>query len=483
MEIDCLETADDVEQWLAQCSQAVAGSEDWASVFARLTAAATAPRCSCVWTGEHMAYRCKDCGLSDSSCMCVDCFDPALHEGHNYRLYRSTSGGCCDCGDPMAWRAAGFCARHTGDESAAETALAPQMRSRLEKHVRAVLLFLQQRIARAAGVYEELKRAREVDVPPPDPIVEKRCVAWLETIAQVCDSFRNTICRALVEGHQMAAICGAPTHDVAPPYAAPSWDAPSRAAGAAAGVASSDSTEAYADVDYADVDADVPASPATPATVPTAIARGEDGSLPPSPTCVLDALVRYGACVHGDLQDAIAMLQLELLFNSAYKRVYTDSFALYYGHTIRIFTESDARTQSGESIQKGLQRSLDRIFCQLFHSAETVLELIAKVRVPRSCSTVARCASRACRSAPLTRSTSVLPPPLPLFPHALAPSNSPARPRIRAPRSPARLTPADGGFRDGDLGHFARRGPRPPRCNCGPGAPLNHKAHVLPARC
>jgi hypothetical protein len=237
----------DVVQWLTQCSQAVADSTDWASVFARLKAAATAPRCSCVWTGEHMAYRCKDCGLSDSSCMCVDCFDPALHEGHNYRLYRSTSGGCCDCGDPMAWRATGFCVRHTGDESAAETALAPQMRRRLEKSVRAVLTFLQQRVASAACTYEELRRAqRSSDVPLPEPLVAKHCVAWLETIAQVCDSFRNTICRALVEGHRMAGRCGAPTHDVAPPYAAPSWGEPSLAGGAAADATSSGSAAADA---------------------------------------------------------------------------------------------------------------------------------------------------------------------------------------------------------------------------------------------
>ena len=33
-------------------------------------------KCEEVWSGEHMAYRCRDCGLSESSCMCVACFDP-----------------------------------------------------------------------------------------------------------------------------------------------------------------------------------------------------------------------------------------------------------------------------------------------------------------------------------------------------------------------------------------------------------------------
>ena len=63
------------------------------------------------------AYRCKTCGMSDSSCMCVECFDVKQHEGHDYRIYQSPSGGCCDCGDPSAWRPSGFCARHRGPAS------------------------------------------------------------------------------------------------------------------------------------------------------------------------------------------------------------------------------------------------------------------------------------------------------------------------------------------------------------------------------
>ena len=49
---------------------------------------------------EHVAYRCKTCGVSDSSCICIECFDPKEHEGHEFRMYKSSSGGCCDCGDP-----------------------------------------------------------------------------------------------------------------------------------------------------------------------------------------------------------------------------------------------------------------------------------------------------------------------------------------------------------------------------------------------
>ena len=44
--------------------------------------------------------------------MCVECFDPEEHKGHDFRLYSSPSGGCCDCGDPLAWSPSGFCKRH-----------------------------------------------------------------------------------------------------------------------------------------------------------------------------------------------------------------------------------------------------------------------------------------------------------------------------------------------------------------------------------
>jgi len=59
--------------------------------------------CETVWAKEHVAYRCKTCGVSESSCICVECFDPKDHQGHEFRMYKSSSGGCCDCGDPMAW--------------------------------------------------------------------------------------------------------------------------------------------------------------------------------------------------------------------------------------------------------------------------------------------------------------------------------------------------------------------------------------------
>ena len=68
-----------------------------------MKAACPPSRCLRAWTGEHVAYRCITCQTSGSSCICAECFNASDHEGHDYRIYQSSSGGCCDCGDPLAW--------------------------------------------------------------------------------------------------------------------------------------------------------------------------------------------------------------------------------------------------------------------------------------------------------------------------------------------------------------------------------------------
>lgn len=69
-------------------------------------------KCTTTWGGEHVAYRCKTCGIWPSSCMCAECFDINEHKDHDFRMYSSGRGGCCDCGDPAAWKTSGFCSRH-----------------------------------------------------------------------------------------------------------------------------------------------------------------------------------------------------------------------------------------------------------------------------------------------------------------------------------------------------------------------------------
>lgn len=47
----------------------------------------------------------RDCGLDDSCVFCERCFLASEHTGHNVSFYLTQQpGGCCDCGDPEAWK-------------------------------------------------------------------------------------------------------------------------------------------------------------------------------------------------------------------------------------------------------------------------------------------------------------------------------------------------------------------------------------------
>ncbi|ELR13461.1 GTPase-activator protein for Ras family GTPase [Acanthamoeba castellanii str. Neff] len=91
--------------------------------------------CGRTWGPGAMAYRCSDCQMNSSSCICVDCFKHGNHEGHDYRLYSSGYGGCCDCGDPAAWKPKGA----SSTESTAEQNFNPEATKVFLDHVLGLL--------------------------------------------------------------------------------------------------------------------------------------------------------------------------------------------------------------------------------------------------------------------------------------------------------------------------------------------------------
>jgi E3 ubiquitin-protein ligase UBR3 len=56
--------------------------------------------CGRIWGKGYVAYRCRTCGMSPCSAICHECFEKGPHRDHNFLMYRSVAGGCCDCGDP-----------------------------------------------------------------------------------------------------------------------------------------------------------------------------------------------------------------------------------------------------------------------------------------------------------------------------------------------------------------------------------------------
>lgn len=65
-----------------------------------------------VWTSYFVAYRCRTCAFSISMSLCTSCFFNGNHEGHDFNMFRSKSGGACDCGDSSVMRPEGFCKIH-----------------------------------------------------------------------------------------------------------------------------------------------------------------------------------------------------------------------------------------------------------------------------------------------------------------------------------------------------------------------------------
>lgn len=70
--------------------------------------------CGHIFKNGEATYRCKTCSSDDTCVLCSRCYDSSDHTGH--MVYISISpgnSGCCDCGDPEAWRIPVHCTIHS----------------------------------------------------------------------------------------------------------------------------------------------------------------------------------------------------------------------------------------------------------------------------------------------------------------------------------------------------------------------------------
>ncbi|PQE31926.1 E3 ubiquitin- ligase ubr1 protein [Rutstroemia sp. NJR-2017a WRK4] len=80
------------------------------------TEAARGKICGHIFKAGEATYRCKTCSSDDTCVLCSRCYDSSDHTGH--MVYVSVSlgnSGCCDCGDPEAWRLPVHCSIHTAN--------------------------------------------------------------------------------------------------------------------------------------------------------------------------------------------------------------------------------------------------------------------------------------------------------------------------------------------------------------------------------
>ncbi|KAI4146634.1 MAG: hypothetical protein L6R39_003389 [Caloplaca ligustica] len=96
-------------------------------------------RCGHIFKNAEAVYRCKTCEVDETCVLCGRCFNSSEHEGHNITVnYSSGNGGCCDCGDPEAWRRPVNCAIHAAEssKSASKARDHPQLPAELLESIR-----------------------------------------------------------------------------------------------------------------------------------------------------------------------------------------------------------------------------------------------------------------------------------------------------------------------------------------------------------
>ncbi|KAK8049751.1 E3 ubiquitin-protein ligase ubr1 [Apiospora phragmitis] len=88
---------------------------------AEYTEAARGKACGHIFRAGEATYSCKTCGADETCCLCSKCFDSTDHRGHMVRISISPgNSGCCDCGDPEAWKRPLYCTIHTEREGQAK---------------------------------------------------------------------------------------------------------------------------------------------------------------------------------------------------------------------------------------------------------------------------------------------------------------------------------------------------------------------------
>lgn len=81
---------------------------------AEYTEAARGKACGHIFKAGEASYGCRTCSTDDTCCLCSKCFDATDHTGHMVRINISIgNSGCCDCGDPEAWKNPMFCTIHS----------------------------------------------------------------------------------------------------------------------------------------------------------------------------------------------------------------------------------------------------------------------------------------------------------------------------------------------------------------------------------
>jgi len=100
------------------------GSEDYEKVAKELKDQSGGTGvCAGVLKTGSVAWRCETCQTDPQAILCQACYENSDHTGHKIWL-KTNVGGCCDCGNPDAFKKEGWCTKHQGFESSNEAFIA-----------------------------------------------------------------------------------------------------------------------------------------------------------------------------------------------------------------------------------------------------------------------------------------------------------------------------------------------------------------------
>lgn len=72
--------------------------------------------CGNIFKNGEPTYSCRECSMDPTCVLCSSCFKKSTHRNHKYKMSTSYGGGCCDCGDPEAWKKDFCCEDHAAVE-------------------------------------------------------------------------------------------------------------------------------------------------------------------------------------------------------------------------------------------------------------------------------------------------------------------------------------------------------------------------------
>eukprot|EP00916_Digyalum_oweni_P020274 GHVL01033806.1.p1 GENE.GHVL01033806.1~~GHVL01033806.1.p1 ORF type:complete len:1761 (-),score=202.61 GHVL01033806.1:3875-9157(-) len=164
-------------------------------------------RCGEVWNGPHIAYRCHTCAWSSSSCICVACFNAGTHEGHDFQIYKSDLGGCCDCGDSGAWKPSGFCKNHVGSDKTRDPSvnLPSTTVERLRVIATASFGHIMTNIDSMVSSNVDDQETKQIDIK--NVTAAESHLEWLVKLASRHDGFRRQLGLILMDDTSGTSLC------------------------------------------------------------------------------------------------------------------------------------------------------------------------------------------------------------------------------------------------------------------------------------